>query len=173
MNSCRHESPEVLYTDEEIVSVSQSNIDYLVTQSTFNDRKRIRLCTHSNVDDQLHEMIIVHTYGTYVRPHKHIGKPESFHVIKGAVDVIVFDDGGGIRKVIRLGAYSTGLAFYYRVSVPLYHTMLIRSDVLVFHEITRGPFVRTDTVFAPWSPPEDDLSECARFMARLDQMIVS
>ncbi|MGP8281866.1 MAG: WbuC family cupin fold metalloprotein [Desulfomonilaceae bacterium] len=173
MNSYRQESPEVLYTDEEIVSVSQSNIDYLVMQSTLNERSRIRLCAHSNVHDRLHEMIIVHTYGTYVRPHKHIGKPESFHVIKGEVDVLAFDDDGGIRKVIRLGEYATGLAFYYRVSVPLYHTMLVRSEVLVFHEITTGPFVRTDTVFAPWSPAEDDLSESARFMARLEQMIVS
>jgi cupin fold WbuC family metalloprotein len=102
-----------------------------------------------------------------VRPHKHLGKPESFHVIEGIVDVIIFDECGDIREVIQMGNYGSDRVFYYRISTPIYHTLLIRSDILVFHETTTGPFNRVDTVFAPWSPEEIDSSGCALFTEKL------
>ena len=57
-----------------------------------NPRQRARYCTHSLVDDEVHEMVIYHKEGTYIRPHKHIGKTESFHLIDGEADVVFFDD---------------------------------------------------------------------------------
>lgn len=36
-------------------------------------------------------MLIVMAKGSYIRPHKHKNKSESFHIIEGLLDVIVFD----------------------------------------------------------------------------------
>ena len=58
--------------------------------------------------DRLHEMLIVHQRGAYVRPHKHPGKMESTHVVKGLVDVVLFDDDGSVRRTIRMGDYASG-----------------------------------------------------------------
>jgi cupin fold WbuC family metalloprotein len=116
-------------------------------------------------------MLIVHEHGAYVRPHKHLGKTESAHVIEGLADVVVFDDHGEVSDVFSLGDYSSGLSFYYRMATPTYHMLIIRSDVLVFHEITNGPFDRAKTVFAPWAPDDGDTDLIASFLAELDHRI--
>jgi cupin fold WbuC family metalloprotein len=163
----RKETEEVFYSDDKIIQVKASDIDWLKNKAEGNLRKRARLCTHKNTEATLHEMLIVHERDTYIRPHKHIGKPESFHVIEGLVDVIIFNEMGSVAEVMKLGSYSSGRSFYYRISDPLYHTLLIRSDLLVFHETTMGPFNRFNTVFASWSPEENDSDGCTFFMEQL------
>ncbi len=151
----KRESAEVLYASDDVVTVSREQVGELVDASRTAPRERIRLCTHRATTDTIHEMLIVHKAGMYVRPHKHIGKAESFHVIEGRVDVVLFNEAGAVSDVISMGEYASGLPFYYRIDQPIYHTLLIRSEVLVFHETTSGPFVREQTVFAPWSPDAD------------------
>jgi cupin fold WbuC family metalloprotein len=164
----RAESAEVLYAEEPIVTVDAMAIEALKRGAAANPRGRIRLCAHRGMADRLHEMLIVHTRDTYVRPHKHVDKCESFHVIEGEVDVVIFDEAGGITDVIAMGSLQSGRRFYYRIADPLYHTLLIRSDVLVFHETTLGPFRREQTVFAPWAPEDGDAPAVSRFLAGVE-----
>lgn len=161
------ENEEVLFCREPITRIDRVDVQQLVALAKANSRGRIRLCSHYDTDDTLHEMLIVHSRNTYVRPHKHHGKPESFHVIEGRADIVVFDENGDVRDVIQMGDYASDRAFYYRISTALYHTLLIRTDVLVFHETTTGPFNRKDTVFAHWSPDENDSVGCALFTEKL------
>jgi len=158
---------EVLYAKDDIVVVNQWDIAFLKEEAQLNERKRIRLCTHRDVGDLLHEMIIVHTKDTYVRPHKHLNKVESFHVIEGRANVILFDDNGHIIQIVEVGAYQSNQAFYYRVADPLYHTLMIETGQFVFHETTNGPFRSTDTVFAPWAPKESNKHAVKVFMRDL------
>ncbi len=158
---------EVLYTDDSIVKVDQADIQRLKQAALANPRRRIRLCGHRDVGSTLHEMLIVHTRGTYVRPHMHLNKSESFHVVEGVADVVVFDDSGNITGVVPMGEYGSGRKFFYRLSDPSFHTLLIQSEFFVFHEITNGPFVRTDTVFAPWAPEDKNEASEQRFMREI------
>lgn len=162
---------EVLYPDEPIVVLDRVDIDTLKHAAALAVRRRSRLCAHRDVDDRVHEMLIVHPRGTYVRPHRHPGKTESFHVIEGTVDVVIFDDQGELATVMQMGDFASGRPFYYRMADPLYHTLLIRSDVLVFHETTSGPFNRADTVFAPWSPDDGDGAAARGFLEALEQRL--
>lgn len=91
INGMRKESEEVFYTEDKIIQVNTSDICWLKNQAEGNLRKRSRLCTHLKKEALLHEMLIVHTRNTYIRPHKHLSKAESFHVIEGLVDVIIFN----------------------------------------------------------------------------------
>jgi cupin fold WbuC family metalloprotein len=169
----RVESAEVRYATEPIVLLDAADVGSLKRDAAENTRRRIRLCAHHGVDDPVHEMLIVHSLGTYVRPHQHIGKTESFHVVEGDVDVVLFDDQGGVAVVIRMGAFASGRPFYYRIAVPLFHTLLIRSEILVFHETTSGPFRRADTVFAPWAPEDGDSAAVRQYLADLDARLNS
>jgi cupin fold WbuC family metalloprotein len=162
------ESAEVLYDLQPIVRVTRKDVDFLKETAKHNGRKRIRLCTHGSIEDTLHEMVITHAKGTYVIPHKHVGKIESFHVIEGTVDVVVFDDAGTVTGVSSMGDYQSGLPFYHRISEPAFHTLLITSDVLVFHEITNGPFNRSDTLWASWAPEETETALVVDFMTNLE-----
>lgn len=158
---------EVLVAEEPIVRVSGADIATLKQQALTNPRQRIRICTHPDTSDRLHEMLIVHTRGTYVRPHKHLNKSEAVHIIEGEVDVVFLDEAGVVIDVVRMGDCRSGREFYYRVGSPLYHTLLITSEFLVFHEITNGPFRREETIFAPWAPEESDPVACSEFQTRI------
>src|SRR5260370_28282136 len=160
---------EVLIAAEPVVLVSGQDIQSLIDRAAQTERERIRLCAHKSTEDRLHEMFIVHARGTYVPPHKHVNKSESFHIIKGLVDVILFDAMGEITQVLRMGDYQSGLPFYYRIDEALFHTLLIKSDVLVFHETTNGPFNRADTIFADLAPSGTDSQASAEFMTQLAQ----
>ena len=158
---------EVVIAQGPIVRINRADIGALKEQSLLTQRQRVRLCAHPDVEDRLHEMFIVHKQGTYIRPHKHLNKSESVHVVEGLVDVAIFDDSGEVTEVIQMGDYSSGRRFYYRLAKPYYHSLLITSELLVFHETTNGPFRRSDTVFAPWAPEESDATGRAEFMTRL------
>lgn len=160
---------EVFYSDERIVKLGKSDIGYLKSKALENKRQRIRLCAHKDEADFVHEMLIVHRKGAYVRPHKHLNKSESFHIIEGKADILIFDEKGKIKQVIRMGDYLSGFCFYYRLREPFYHAPLINSDLIVFHEATKGPFIRDETVFAPWSPNSDDQEAVNRFMKKLQK----
>jgi len=160
-------SAEVLYPDEPIVKVARADVEWMKQEADRNPRRRIRLCAHRDANDPLHEMLIIHTRETYVRPRKHVKKSESFHVMEGSVNIVLFDDEGSVNEVIRMGDYASGRQFYYRLAEARYHTLVIRSEYLVFHETTNGPFNRADTVFAPWAPEESDLTACKELMQRV------
>jgi cupin fold WbuC family metalloprotein len=132
----------------------------------------VRINMHGGADDPLHEMLIAIRPGSYIRPHKHPGKSETFHLIHGSVDIIVFDDDGGIRDVVELAAGEKDRAFCYRMSEPMFHTLMIRSDLLIVHEITNGPFRAGETVFGDFAPPESDAAAVADYQAALRRRVV-
>ena len=157
-------SPELFVADERIVKVDRAVIETLKAQAARNPRGRARLCAHKDVNDRLHEMLIVMARDIYIRPHKHLGKSEAFHVIEGAADIVFYDDSGAIEDVFTVDARGV---FYFRNDEPRYHTQIIKSEFLVVHEITNGPFNSADTVFAPWAPEETDRAAVMAYWKKL------
>jgi len=161
---------EVYFTKDDVVKVKRSIINFLKSKSLKNKRKRIRLCAHKNIKDELHEMFIVHNKGIYIRPHKHL-KEESLHVISGRADIILLNENGSIKNLIHIGEYSSGNDFYFRLPPSYYHTMIIKSDFLIFHETKAGPFDKKNTTFAPWAPEETDIEKVTIFQRSLKTKI--
>ena len=147
---------EVFLATDTIVQIRPSDVAFLAAQAQKNARQRARICAHPDSADRLHEMLIVLARDTYIRPHRHRGKSESFHMIEGELDVVVFHDDGSVREIVRMGDYRSGRTFFYRLMDDCYHTVLINTPFGFFHETTNGPFNRSDTEFAPWSPAESD-----------------
>lgn len=162
---------EVYYTTDNITKVDAKDIQKLKLQASQNLRKRVRFCCHGDKENILHEMLIVHAKGAYVPPHKHNGKIESFHIIEGELDVVILDDKGDIYDIIEMGQYGSNREFYYRLSEERFHTVLPRSEYVVFHETTNGPFDRKDTIFAPWAPEENDSQKVLIYLHKLEEKI--
>ncbi len=149
-------NPDVLTADPGVVRVKASDLREIVVRAARSPRKRARLCAHPDAADALHEMLICLARGTYVRPHRHRGKSESFHIIEGELDVVLFHDDGTVREFIRMGPYHTGGVFFYRLAEPCFHTVLVNTPHALFHETTNGPFDPADTEFGPWAPADGD-----------------
>jgi cupin fold WbuC family metalloprotein len=156
MMTTLEQSPEVLVATGGVVCLTAAEARAIGDRASRSQRRRARLCAHPQPSDPLHEMIIALARGTYIRPHRHAGKSESFHIIEGELAVVLFEEAGAIRDVIRMGPYQSGRVFFYRLMEPLFHTVLVNSARVLFHETTNGPFDPADTEFAPWSPAEDD-----------------
>lgn len=164
MKSLKKMNNEVYYAKKNIEFISQKHINFLKKKVKFSKRKRVRICMHKNEKSKLHEMIIILSKGTYIRPHKHLNKAESLHVIEGSADVIFFDDYGKKIKKISLDSRKKKLNFYYRISNSVFHTFKLKSKYFIFHEATEGPFQRNKTIYAKWSPSEHDLLKAKKFI---------
>ena len=158
---------EVFVAADPIVRFGDEEIAFVKRQAQASPRKRARICAHRTNDDTLHEMLIALASTSYIHPHRHLEKAESFHVIEGEVDVAIFDGTGNIVDVIELGPAGSGRRFFYRLSDSAFHTLLIRSDVLVIHEVTNGPFAPGRTLLAPFAPSEDQADKAIAYMARV------
>jgi cupin fold WbuC family metalloprotein len=164
-------SDEVLVADQDPVTLSAGEVATLKEQAASTERGRVRVCAHTGSEDTLHEMVIVLDRATYVRPHRHPGKSESFHAIEGAADIVLFDEQGEIEDVIAMGDYASGRVFFYRLNSARFHTVLVRTDRFVVHETTNGPFDRSETVEAAWAPAEEDLEGRAEYLRELDRRL--
>tara|TARA_B100000787_G_C15991198_1_gene205901 strand:+ start:54 stop:575 length:522 start_codon:yes stop_codon:yes gene_type:complete len=164
MKNIYKENDEVLYTKESIVNLTAQDLADIKKMAKLNSRQRIRICSHSSIDDKVHEMIIFHSKGTYVPPHKHLGKCESFYLISGEIDCVIFNNEGTITKTFPMGDYSSGKTFYYRIPADTFHTQLFTKDTF-FHEVTEGPFNRDETIIASWAPDEKDTLKTKKYMS--------
>jgi len=147
---------EGVYTSKDsIVKIGKEEVNFVKRCALTNDRKRARICIHKTSEALLHEMIIAVLPDSYIHPHKHIGKTESFHIIYGEVDVVILDDYGDIVEVIEAGSQLKNKTIFFKIQEGVFHTLLIKSDFLVMHEVTKGPFSRKDTILAEWAPTEN------------------
>ena len=157
----------IYQSNDSIVKLSGKEIDFLRAEVNRSVKKRARICAHRTDEDPLHEMLIVIGADSYIHPHRHLGKSESFHIIEGEVDIVIFADDGNIEEIIELGDLQSGKKFYYRLDDAKYHTLLIHSEILVVHEVTNGPFSRELTKLAPFAPSEEDRVEALRYIDNL------
>lgn len=164
-------SPEVFLAEGPICSIGQGELDTLKAAVKASIKHRARINAHPASEDALHEMIIAIDPTSYIRPHKHPGKSEAFHIIEGEVDIVVFGDDGAIERIVPLGPPGGGRPFYYRMSAPFFHTLIIRSDILILHEITNGPFRPQATMFADFAPDEREPEKVAAYQADLRRRV--
>jgi len=143
---------EVFLATDPIVRFDRRAVEFIKEKALHNKRGRARICAHRSNNDSLHEMLIAIRSDSYICPHRHLNKIESFHLVEGRADVVILNDNGEIMDVVKLGIDNN---FFYRLSDPHYHTLLIHSPILVIHEITNGPFNPADSDFAPFAPAED------------------
>jgi cupin fold WbuC family metalloprotein len=166
-------SPEVFLAEGPIAAIGKADLDMLKAAAKTNPKRRARINAHPDDEDALHEMIIAIDASSYIRPHKHPGKSEAFHVIEGEVDIVVFKDDGRIDQIIPLGAPGSHRSFYYRMSKPFFHTLVILSDVLIVHEITNGPFRPQGAVFAEFAPDESETAKAETWQADLIRRVAA
>jgi cupin fold WbuC family metalloprotein len=138
------------------VAVSDAGLDELVRVARRNPLGRARINAHPDPSASIHEMLIAFTGDSYIRPHRHNAKIESFHVIQGDLEALTFDDAGHVTRRLALGSLQSGKTFYLRNENNEWHSFLVQSPYAIIHETTNGPFDPSETEFAPWSPEPDN-----------------
>jgi cupin fold WbuC family metalloprotein len=161
-------STEAYDAKDPVVHMTQEELDFLSQAINKSPRRRSRICAHRSTQERLHEMFVIYSNATFVRPNKHIGKDESVFVIRGEADFLFFDDKGNVTEVVEMGDMASGKAYYVRVPQGVYHTIIMRSPEIVLFEGTPGPFNPAETEYAEWGPLESDVEGVAKYRAWMD-----
>lgn len=158
------DSPQVMTATATIVTLSETENRFLLSERVHRGLDRLRICMHKGVDERLHEMLMAFAASTYIRPSLHIDKEESLLVVHGLATLILYDDHGTITSTVRLGTPESGRAFYCRVPANTFHSLAVESAEILLKETARGPFNRADTVFPAWAPDGNDPHESTRYL---------
>lgn len=153
----------------EPVRVDQRLIGELKAVSSQRGGANVRLCLHDSPEALFHEMIILERAGKYYRPHKHLAKGESYHIIEGELGVCVFDEQGAVADACVLTPHGT---VAYRVGRAMYHMIVPLSSLVIYHESKPGPFIRSsDCAYAAWAPTGDDAAAVTAFIERVRELV--
>lgn len=155
-----------------VTSISGSLFDSVAERASASPRLRMNHNFHAGPGDNPHRFLNVLLEGTYIRPHRHLDPPkaETFLVLEGAADVIIFDDAGSITSRYRLGSESPdGRLWGVDIPAGVWHTILPRSPRAVCFEVKPGPWEpASDKEFAAWAPAENDPAAAAYGKALLE-----
>jgi len=140
-------------------------LDDLATQARASPRGRAHYNIHASPEERVQRFVVVAHRNSYFRPHRHLTKAELAVVLRGAFDVLTFDESGTVTARYTVGENCPELAF--EVPRATWHTLMARDDGSAFLEVKEGPYdPRSAVEFAPWAPAEGDTS-VAQFLARL------
>lgn len=147
------------------VRIDQDVIAQLKRLAVSRGNQNVRLCLHDSPQAPFHDMIILEHPGKYYRPHKHLTKGESYHIIEGAMGVCVFDEQGQVTDACLLTPEGT---LVYRVGVNMYHAVLPLTERVIYHESKSGPFLgETDSLYPDWAPDGHDAQAVTEHVTRL------
>jgi cupin fold WbuC family metalloprotein len=163
--------PLVLAARPRVVPLGRTENEFLQTKRRSENLDRLRICVHKTAEDRLHEMLMTFVGTTYIRPSKHIDKEESLYVIDGLATYMFFDDHGAITSVVKLGPLGSGRHCYCRIPANTWHSLIVESPDILVKETTSGPFRRSDTVFAEWSPDGTDQPAVDRYLSGLRKQL--
>ena len=152
--------------------IDQELLDALSAEARGSARRRRNHNLHPRLDDPVQRLFNALEPGTYIRPHRHVSTDqwELFLVLRGAVDVVTFDDAGRVltRHCLSAGGRETGV----ELSPDTWHSLVATSPGTMVFEVKPGPYEPLKAKdFAPWAPAEEDPGADA-FMRWLEQAVV-
>lgn len=134
--------------------VFDNNIKDFMIKFYKDTSKDIRICLHQKSSDNHHDMIILQQKKNWYKPHKHLRKGETYHMIEGSMTCVLFNNKGKISKAIHLKKNQI-----FRVPKNTFHTMIPRSTYTIYHESKSGPFLKSgDSIIPKWIKKYSDKS---------------
>jgi cupin fold WbuC family metalloprotein len=134
---------------------SASLLDELSAKAAASPRGRANHNVHASAEDPVQRFFIVANRHSYFRPHRHLTKSELALVVRGAFDVLTFDESGRVLARYAVGEGTGHIG--YETPRATWHTLLARTDGSAFFEVKEGPYDQsTAAQFAPWAPAEGD-----------------
>ena len=70
-------------------------------------------------------------------------------ILQGSANLIIFDGKGNIKKKVLLSDRKNGINFY-RMNKSMFHSLIVKSKYLIFHELTKGTFIKKNMIIAKW-----------------------
>jgi cupin fold WbuC family metalloprotein len=142
--------------------IDRQTLDALAVQASASPRGRAHLTVHSSAQDLVQRFFVAADRRSYFRPHCHLTKSELAQLLRGQVDLLVFDAEGTVTARHSIEAGSA-----YETPQGTWHTLVAQQDGCCFLEVKQGPYDPATAVeFAPWAPAEgsDQAGACHEWL---------
>lgn len=144
---------------------SDADFAELLSDAARSPRLRAHRTLHASHAEPVQRLLVGVLRGSYIRPHRHVGRFELAVVLRGRVDIVLFDDEGTVLE--RFEAGEAGPIRSFELPGDVWHAWVATGDESVFVEVKPGPFDPANPgEFAPWAPAEGSL-EVPAFMEAL------
>ena len=124
----------------ELVQIKEADLEKIISAAQNSSLRRARFCLHASHEDKVQQMVLAFCHDTRIPIHRHLNKSESFHIIQGQLEVMLYNGKGEIINTIKMGPFQSGLTFVYRINTDVWHTVRPLTDMVIIHEIVAGPF---------------------------------
>lgn len=149
-------------------------LNELAEQAKNSPRLRRHRNIHRSYQDACQRLFNAIEPGSYIQPHRHAidQKKELLIAVRGLMALIMFDDQGSVKGILRFGSekYGGDLAAGAEVEPNTWHTVVALEPGCVLLEVKAGPFdPNKPKDLAPWAP--DEGSEMAQhYLLRLAEL---
>jgi cupin fold WbuC family metalloprotein len=136
-----------------MVRITNDLIDNVIADARKSPRLRMNYNFHPELSDPVQRLLNALEPWTYIRPHKHTTKEESFVLLRGTILAVSFNEDGTIRDHAVLSQKTGVLGIEFEENC--FHMLTSLETGSAVFEIKEGPFVpHTEGSSAPWAPQE-------------------
>lgn len=148
--------------------ITEELLDTVTLQAKENPRLRMNYNFHATMDAPIHRLLNALEPGTYLPPHRHVDKEETYLVLRGSLMAFFYDEAGNITERACLNP----LEGKYGLEIPpcTWHSIVVLESGTVIFEIKKGPYQPLPLEdLAPWAPASSDEEGVKAFMKRMIQ----
>ena len=148
-----------------MIKITTELIDKVIEEARTSPRLRMNYNFHPELSDPVQRLLNALEPWTYIRPHKHTTKEESFVLLHGTILAVSFNDDGTIRDHAVLSQATGILGIEFEENT--FHMLTSLETGSAVFEIKEGPFIpHTEGSSASWSPKEGT-PEAKGFLAKI------
>jgi cupin fold WbuC family metalloprotein len=120
--------------------INTSLLDETSAKAKQSERLRMNFNIHKQLDDPVNRMLNALEPGTVIPVHRHLHpyKTESFVVLRGELEVLIYDDERKLVNRITLNPVKGN----YGIDIPgeVWHSMEVKEKDTVIYETKIGPY---------------------------------
>ncbi len=146
--------------------ITEELLDETTRKAKASARLRMNHNFHDSMESAVHRLLNALEPGTYLTPHRHMDKEETYLILRGSLFAFFFDDDGNITDKTLLSQAKGN----YGLEIPprTWHSIVALEPGTMIFEVKSGPYVPlTPEEIAAWAPPPSDTEKVAAYMKHL------
>jgi cupin fold WbuC family metalloprotein len=120
--------------------INESLLNETSAKAKVNPRLRMNHNIHADLNDPVNRLLNALEPGTVIPVHRHLHpyKNESIVILRGELDVLLYNDNGLIEERITLNSEKGNYGI--DISGEIWHSMEVKQEGTVIYEVKTGPY---------------------------------
>lgn len=146
--------------------ITEQLLDMVTGQAKESPRLRMNYNLHESMDEPIHRLLNALEPRTYLPPHRHRDKVETYLVLRGSLLAFFFDDEGNVTEKACLSPDKGS----YGLEIPAgtWHGIVVLEPGTIIFEVKSGPYQPLASEdLGSWAPSAQDAEAAAAYIKHL------